>query len=222
MTKIGVRGRGFNEAPWPAAWEQRLSGWNQGLAYRMDWPHQTACRPSGDMAPLALDDVMLGHPALIGPNYAGILMAFSRWAVNEAWRVWKAYDLGDLASPRWYVAWLNGVNPDGVPGFRSGWGIRGIDVMDAGSSQVLFHPAVLGPLGRVVPAGKGSVGIPLFDGVLSFSDGLEARADADGVWVRGAALADGYWRWGRIEPWTAPGGWYRLLWHLNIEGVVEL
>ncbi len=221
MTKVGVRGRRFNEAPWPATWEQRLEGWDEGLAYRMDWPRHTARRQQGTMALLARGDVELGHPALIGPDYNGMLMAFSRLAVNEAWRVWKAYGLGDLASTRWHVAWLNGANPDGISGFRSGWGSWGIDVMEVGATQVLFHPAVLGPLGRVVPAAQtqGAAGVPLFNGVLVFSDGLEARVDSDGVRVRGASLADGFWRWGRIEPWTAPGGWYRLAWHLNIEGV---
>ena len=216
-------GRGFHEAPWPAAWEQRAQGWDLGLAYRMDWPHQTSSRWHGSMMPLVVEDVMLGHPALIGPDYNGTLLAFSRWAVNEAWRVWKAYNLGDMMSARWHVAWLNGANPGGIPGFRSGWGIRGFDVMDVGSSQIVFHPAVLGPLGRVIPWEKaeGKGGVPLFHGVLEFSEGLETCVESDGVRIRGAALADGYWRSGRVEPWTAPGGWYRLLWHLNIEGVAR-
>lgn len=70
--------------------------------------------------------------------------------------------------------------------------------MDAGGIDVAFCPEVLGPLGRLVG--------PRFEP----SPGLAVRIGARGLYVRGAAVADGWWRHGCIEPWAQDQGWLYL------------
>ncbi len=189
-----------DQAAWPDNWEERIRGWAQGAAYRMDWPSPALLTavPKAQIHPLLEERPVLSQPAIIGPNRSGRLMAFSARAVNSARVVWAAYGLGVLNSESWHIAWLNGANP-GSTGFRSPWAIEGLDLMDVGADTVAFTPEVLGPLGRIGP-----------DGILQPSSELSLRHGDGGTFIRGAQVFDGYWRYGYIEPFTGEEGWLFL------------
>lgn len=145
---------------------------------------------------------VLGHPALIAADRSGRLIAFSDRAVNQALAVARTWRIGWLYSSHWHVAWLNGALAEGDRGYMSNRAIPGFDVMDVGESCLLYCPEVLGPLGRIVGAG-----LDWENGRFEVSPGTAVQVVEAGILVRSAALADGWWRHGRIEPWSAEGGW---------------
>ncbi|MCL5116471.1 MAG: hypothetical protein M1272_04910 [Firmicutes bacterium] len=203
--------RRHGQMAWPLTWPERLEGWQEGAAFRIDWgpPRFGSVLPDREMPFLAVPDAVLGHPAVIAPDRRGRLLAFSPWAVNEAMRGWRAYGIGHLFSPEWHVHWLNGINPSGRSGYISAHGVPGLSFMDLGDEVVFFCPEVLGPLGRVV-MGEAGEGPRLFGGRVEFSESLAWQIAEDGLYLRGTTLADGFWHHGRIEPLTGEQGWYRL------------
>lgn len=206
---VALSVRRHGQAAWPLTWVDRMMGWREGRAFRLDWGFRPVGIADGALpSQLASSNRVLGHPALIAPDRQGRLLAFSPWAVNEAWRVWRHYDLGTIYGGPWFTAWLNGANPGGAVGVRSDCGLKGVTAIDVGPSVVLFCPEILGPLGRVVHTpGEGP---PLFGGRLEVSDGIGWRVSQGVLWVRGTGLADGFWRHGRIEPWSEESGWWAL------------
>ncbi len=202
---IPVGSRGGNLAPWPSTWDARINGWARGLAFRVDWGPRAlgpGTAPAGSPGPLITTDRgVLSHPALIGPNRAGQLMAFSTNAVNQARAAWESCGMNRVYAPAWHMSWLNDLTLEGAQGFLAPWGIAGLDVVDCGQFWAVFCPEILGPLGRIARGqGWSKAGFEA-------SPGLEVRFVDSGILVRGAALLDGWWRHGTIEPYRGADGW---------------
>lgn len=196
-------------ARWPETWAERVRGWSEGAAYRMDWPRPQApdVQQQDAPAPLVGERDPLGQPALIGPDRAGRRMAFSARAVNQARACWEHFGVHRLASQEWHISWLNGVRAGGRDGYRSPKAAPGADVMDLGDLALVFVPEVLGPLGTL----SGSE--------LNFSPspGLIARPTDGGILIRGAAVLDGWWRHTFVEPFSGEEGWLFLPVPLTLE-----
>lgn len=173
----------------------------------MDWgaPSYGSQRFRQELGELKIGErPTLKSPTMIGPDRAGRLLAFSSRAVLAAMGAWRYFGLQRMASPLWYVAWLNGSSGAGSVGFASPSGVPGFDAMDLGAADMLFCPEVLGPVGRLTHAKEG--GRPRFRA----SPDLSVRVNPEGVFVRGAALADGWWRDGTIQPLWGGGGWLKI------------
>lgn len=191
----------YREVPRPLTWEGCREAWSLGEVVRLDWRSVGALRdvPLPQGWAYIVSPEVLTRPVVVGPTHAGRLLAFSSRSLNAALRVWDAYDLGAMASPQWYVRWLNGVSSGQFNGYPSPYGVRGITLMDCGDFQVLFCPEVLGPLGRIDRNGS-----------LVFSEELDVRYGHDGLFLRGPQLPDGYWNAGAIVPAPSDGGWWFL------------
>jgi len=189
------------ERAWPRTWGERRSGWQGGAIFRLDWATSAAAidEDTSPEAPLA-DRPVLGDPALVGRDRSGRLLAFSARAVLEAYEGFQSWGIRTFYHRRWYVSWLNGSRATGTAGYASELAVPGLEVMEGNGIALAFCPEVLGPLGRVVRDG--------WDTHLLLGPGLQGRTVDRGILLRGAALADGYWRGGLIEPWPAfPEGW---------------
>lgn len=199
---IGVRCHGV--AAWPLTWSERLAGWAEGVAFQLTWGHDPGAFEADAGWPDALPSrPVLGHPAVIAPDWAGELLAFSVQAVVEARQAWSASGLSRVADECWFTTWLNGAVPDGAFGAKAPHGVPGARTILAPDRVILFTPRILGPLGwweRKQGAWT-----------WSFSPSVDGRIlDGRTLVVRGGALADGYWRHGRIEPLRAEHGWHEL------------
>ena len=202
--------RRHRQVAWPPAWSRRIEGFSEEVVFRLDWV-ANAGMAVGDRplpARLAVPDVVLQRSALVAPDFSGALMSFSPWAVNDAWRMWRLFDIRRLTSSLWFVNWLNEAQTQGVVGGRAQVGIPGAQVMAVGDRLVVFSPRVLGPLGRLVETGPGPrVGSDL---VLELVESLAWRVAEGYLQVRGPQVMDGYWRHGYVEPWSPVGGWCPL------------
>jgi hypothetical protein len=168
----------------------------------MDWTRESTQRHQPLPAPVELieERPALGHPALIGPNLSGRLLAFSARAVNHAAAVLAHWQIRWIHHPLWFVSWGNGLAEEGRIGYRSGYGSPGLQWVDVGEFCLVFCDGVLGPLGKV----------EWQDGTWQFtaSPGLDIRGGEDGTFtMRGAGVADGWWQSGRIEPFAGESGW---------------
>ena len=206
----------YRVVAWPSGWEERVRGWKQGLGFRLGWGARRvgSISPACCSGPLLAARSVLAHPALIGPNRHGRLMAFSAQAVNQARIAWDSLGIRRIYGGAWQVSWLNDVRVNGTLGFPASRGIPGLDVVDLGQQYVLFCPEVLGPLGT----------IPIKEGLPSHfqpSLGLEVKFLETGIALRGAALLDGWWRSGRIVPEVGEGGWMFLPIHPLMEEVLD-
>lgn len=174
------------------------------MAFRVDWARQGTQRGGGvGRADLVPERPPLGHPALVAPAPSGKLLAFSGRAVNQAAAVLAHWQIQWLYHPAWFVSWGNGLVSHGRTGFAAGQGSPGMQWVDIGRHCLLFCAEVLGPVGKA----------ELRQGVWQFtaSPGLAVRATDDGgLALRGAALADGWWRFHHIEPFAGDGGWLSL------------
>ncbi len=196
------------QTAWPRDWDHILAGWNEGVTYRMDWGGSSfgGRRFHEDVGKSVIGErPTLQSPAMIGPDRAGRLLAFSSRAVLAAVQAWRHFDLQRMVSPVWHVAWLNGISDAGLVGFRSPSGVPGFDAMDVGTADILFCAEVLGPVGRLTGHAKEG-GRPRFWA----SPGLSVRVDPEGIFVRGAALADGWWHNGAVQPLKGGGGWLKI------------
>lgn len=189
--------------PWPPLWTDRLQGWAEGAAFRVDWAREGTRRGTGAVAAggrLVPDRPVLEHPALIGPDRAGRLLAFSGRAVNHAAMVLAHFNVRWIYHAAWYVSWGNGLWSEGVSGYVSEVGVPGFAVVDVGTSHLVYAAEVLGPLGQLEQNRA--------EWRFVASPGLEVHAiNGSAVAMRGAALADGWWQHGRIQPFVGEGGW---------------
>lgn len=214
---MGSVGRQWAQASWPSTWEDRVAGWRMGASYRMDWPRKVFYSLNQTSGTLVTERQTLTQPALIGPDRSGRLLAFSAQAVNAAAQAWEFFQAGWMYCPAWHVAWLNGVGEGRQRGFASGRGLAGLDLIEVGTGDLVFCPEVLGPLGHIAAEGAGPrLAFPRF----TVSPNLSLRVDQSGLYVRGAALADGWWRHGSIEPISSEGGWLFIPLGLSEEEVV--
>ncbi len=180
------------------------------MVFRLDWVANAGVavgdRPLPDRLPVP--DVALEQAALVARDFSGALMAFSPWAVNEAWHMWRLFQIRRLMSSLWFVNWLNDAEEGGSAGVQAPVGMFGAQVMAVGDRLVVFSPRVLGPLGHLVADGSGP---RLGEGlVLEVAENLAWRVAKGYLQVRGAQVMDGYWRHGYVEPWTPEGGWCPL------------
>ncbi|NMP23045.1 hypothetical protein [Sulfobacillus harzensis] len=208
--------RRHGQAAWPLTWSARIRGFQEGVAFRLDWVPNAGVAVADEPIPerIAAPQVALERMALIAPDWEGQLLAFSPWAVNEALRAWRALRIRRMESALWFVNWLNEASSSGGVGVHAGIGVRGAVAMALGTTTILFCPPVLGPLGVLRTDGNGfSVGPGR---MLELVDGLAGSVEDGHLRVRGAQLADGFWRHGFVKPWSESGGWWRLPIHVSL------
>lgn len=185
----------------PTTWSDRLAYWCTGRAFRI--PSHPRAMPLDFVHDGNKNSMKCGEPDAVAlwQLWQHKWWASSHRAIFHALLAWKTWDIGPVAGMP-SVAWMadcpqlsgtqwmtHAVSP--IPG--------GFYAGRVGTSIVIFHPSVLGPVLRISADGD-------------YESALGVTLDhSDGQWaMRGAVVPLGYQNGDEIEPITYPGGWWPL------------
>lgn len=203
------RGRHVPALPLPEDWIDRMAGWNAGCVFIVN--DDPGAPPLGGVVPErgGLPDAARPCPGagsvglVVAASDQRTVWAYSHRAMYFAARAWYHWDIAEISGlPKW-GNWLNGI--PGFSGSRRGYRcpspVPGFSAAAVDGDVILFHPRVLGPVGRYGAGGE-----------LEVSPGLWAQrfSDRPGVGVRAESVPDGWWRDGVVHPVIPEAGWWTL------------